>query len=166
MKFHEKGTDFYSHGKTLEEYLDKFLEMWIPEYAYESFEKEVITKANRSKSPQPSTSTGKKRKIGEVNPQQEILKEKKKHKKAKKHKKLKKHNNKRSKKEFINDGPSDDEESYDEESSEMSTGEQLDMLDDLESALERRKAKGQFDDELEEDDDKPKKGKKKKNKKK
>ena len=61
LKFHEKGSEFFTHGKTLEEFLDKFLEQWLPDYAYESFE--TSESLAKTFNPQPSTSgTGKKRK--------------------------------------------------------------------------------------------------------
>merc|ERR1712223_42293 len=44
LKFHEKGSEFYNHGKSLEESLDRFLEQWLPEFAYESFEGENFKK--------------------------------------------------------------------------------------------------------------------------
>ena len=44
LKFHEKGSEFYNHGKCLEETLDRFLEQWLPEFAYESFEGESFKK--------------------------------------------------------------------------------------------------------------------------
>ena len=96
LKFHEKGTEFYTHGKTLEEYLDKFLEQWLPDYAYETFEKEIFTKKSHYQS-EPSTSSGKKRKhpsshheINE-NEYRDRIHEHIKKKKKKKHKKHKKH---------------------------------------------------------------------------
>ena len=95
LKFHEKGTEFYTHGKTLEEYLDKFLEQWLPDYAYETFEKEIFTKKSHYQS-EPSTSSGKKRKhpsSHEINENEyrDRIHEHIKKKKKKKHKKHKKH---------------------------------------------------------------------------
>ena len=124
LKFHENGSEFYSHGKSLEEILDKFLEQWLPEYAYESFEKEDFTKYK----PQPSTSTGKKRKHpAEVH--EELAK--KKHKKSKKGKKNKKHKKRgRHAKDDLEEEDVDSEMdgSFESEDSELSTGEQLDLL--------------------------------------
>ena len=60
LKFHEKGSEFYNHGKSLEEFLDNFLEQWLPDYAYETHP--TFTKI-KIQQPEPSTSgTGKKRK--------------------------------------------------------------------------------------------------------
>ena len=59
LKFHEKGTEFYAHGKILEEFLDQFLEQWLPVYAYET--NLTFLKA-KPEQPEPSSSTGKKRK--------------------------------------------------------------------------------------------------------
>lgn len=58
LKFHDKGSEFYTHGKTLEEFLDTFLEQWLPDFAYETYE----TMSKPTFNPLPSTSgTGKKR---------------------------------------------------------------------------------------------------------
>merc|ERR1712083_94217 len=60
LKFHEKGSEFYNHGKSLEEFLDNFLEQWLPDYAYETHPTFIKIKPQQ---PEPSTSgTGKKRK--------------------------------------------------------------------------------------------------------
>ena len=129
LKFHENGSEFYSHGKSLEEILDKFLEQWLPEYAYESFEKEDFTKYK----PQPSTSTGKKRK-NPADVHEEIAIAKKKHKKSKKGKKSKKHKKRgRHAKEDLEEDDVDSEMdgSFESEDSELSTGEQLDVLGKL-----------------------------------
>ena len=63
LKFHEKGTEFYTHGKILEEFLDQFLEQWLPVYAYETNLTFFKAKPEQSK---PSTSTGKKRKKNQM----------------------------------------------------------------------------------------------------
>ena len=59
LKFHEKGTELYTHGKILEKHLDQFLEQWLPVYAYETNLKFLKAKPEQ---PEPSTSTAKKRK--------------------------------------------------------------------------------------------------------
>merc|ERR1719266_3017918 len=60
LKFHKKGSEFYNHGKSLEEFLDNFLEQWLPDYAYETHPTFI---KNKPQQPEPSTSgTGKKRK--------------------------------------------------------------------------------------------------------
>ncbi len=38
MTFNVKGSEFYQHGKALEEKLDNFLQIWLPDYAFEMFE--------------------------------------------------------------------------------------------------------------------------------
>lgn len=175
LTFHEKGSDFYTHGKTLEEFLDKFLEQWLPDYAYETYE---ATKS-ASFNPQPSTSKGKgvKRKkpksptkkelapppadseddLDDENPHPEKVKKKKKKKKSKKSKKMKQQKS------------YDSYDSYDSGDSEFSNTAQLDYLDDLESVLERKKRKKEHysDEELEPEKDKKgsKKGKGKKKRK-
>ena len=116
LKFHEKGSEFYTHGKILEEFLDKFLEQWLPDYAFESFE---TSESLRPKfNPEPSTSgTGKKRKKKHSS-DDENESPKRKAKKAKKDKKKKKKKNRARRsediKKFINDG--DPEEESDEDS--------------------------------------------------
>jgi len=167
LTFHERGSDFYTHGKTLEEFLDKFLEQWLPDYAYETFDS---TSANFN--PQPSTSKGIKRKYNktgkfstkikvkpptpelpepdseeESEPLPEKAKKKKKKKKSKKHKKQKNY---------------DSYDSYESGDSDLSTGQQLDYLDDLESVLERKKRKKEHYSDEEENEPKKKKGKGKK----
>merc|ERR1711860_12903 len=175
LTFHEKGSDFYTHGKTLEEFLDKFLEQWLPASAYETYE---ATKS-ASFNPQPSTSKGKgvKRKkpksptkkelapppadseddLDDENPHLEKVKKKKKKKKSKKSKKMKQQKS------------YDSYDSYDSGDSEFSNTAQLDYLDDLESVLERKKRKKEHysDEELEPEKDKKgsKKGKGKKKRK-
>jgi len=174
LTFHEKGSDFYTHGKTLEEFLDKFLEQWLPDYAYESYEGTKSASFN----PQPSTSKGKgvKRKkpkspikkelpkppdsdddLDDESPHPEKAKKKKKKKKSKKSKKMKQQKS------------YDSYDSYDSGDSEFSNTAQLDYLDDLESVLERKKRKKEHysDEELEPEKDKKgsKKGKGKKKRK-
>ena len=142
LKFHDKGSEFYNHGKSLEEFLDSFLEQWLPDLAYETYE----TMSKPTFNPLPSTSgIGKKRKKKHSSDDDKSESERKKHKKLKKekkkHKKSKKLKIGRSRrsdniKDFINDG--DPEEESEEESpiednlSDMSNTEQLDNLDDLE----------------------------------
>merc|ERR1712212_434344 len=121
-----------THGKTLEEFLDKFLEQWLPDYAYESFEtsESLVKKTVKKFNPQPSTSgiSGKKRKE-----------------KKKKRKKSKEARSRRSDpiKNFINDGDpeeeSDEDSPFDDNLSDMSNTEQLDNLDDLERMLSKKK---------------------------
>merc|ERR1739847_27089 len=117
LTFHEKGSEFYVHGKTLEEFLDKFLEQWLPDFAYETYE--TLSKASYVPSiinPEPSTSTGKKLKHKHTSSDDnDSTFAKKKHKKSKKVKKSKKHKKGSSSgnndKKFIND----DEDTYDED---------------------------------------------------
>jgi len=144
LKFHEKGSEFYNHGKALEEFLDNFLEQWLPGYAYETHPTFI---KNKPEQPVPSTSgTGKKRKKKhstdedenpEAKKRKKSKKEKKKHKKSKKHKRADPIQN------FVNDDdPYDtDTQGSIDDLSDMSATEQLDMLDDLERRLERRKQK-------------------------
>merc|ERR1712029_1160413 len=154
LTFHEKGSDFYTHGKTLEEFLDQ----WLPDYSYESYEGTKSASFN----PQPSTSKGKgvKRKkpkspikkelpkppdsdddLDDESPHPEKAKKKKKSKKSKKMKQQKSY---------------DSYDSYDSGDSEFSNTAQLDYLDDLESVLERKKRKKEHysDEELEPEKDK------------
>ena len=37
-KFHEKGTTWYDHARNLEEVLDKTLLVWLPEFAYDTYD--------------------------------------------------------------------------------------------------------------------------------
>jgi len=172
LTFHERGSDFYTHGKTLEEFLDKFLEQWLPDFAYETFD------SKPTYNPQPSTSKGRGKKTGkaknakvaplvipkppdseESEPEPEPERTKKKKKKSKKSKKAKKSKHKNY----------DSYDSYDSGDSMMSNTKQLDYLDDLESVLERKKRKKEVysDDEDPPPESKKKKGKgKKKNSKK
>merc|ERR1712062_827367 len=170
LKFHEKGSEFFTHGKTLEEFLDKFLEQWLPDYAYESFE--TSESLAKTFNPQPSTSgTGKKRKKKHdvSDEDNESFPPKKKSKKNKKEKKKKRKKSKdRARRSdniqnFINDGDpeeeSDEDSPFDDNLSDMSNTEQLDHLDDLEKMLSRKKSAHSSD---EEDGSEKKKAKKEK----
>merc|ERR1712150_165684 len=53
-KFHKKGTQFVAHARKLEDHLDKTLQEWVPEHAYEEYEPEALESKEKSKSSQKS----------------------------------------------------------------------------------------------------------------
>lgn len=155
--FHSSDSQFYGHAKTLEEFLDRKLQYWMPEFAYDTFENGIPTtaelmgvvaeKKGRATSPVAGPSSKKRKKSGSD--------KKKKHKKHKKHKK-------KNKKTDMSDNEESEEYSLDEDFSDegsLSEGEKLDYLDDLEARL------GSPDEEEEEADSSSKKSKKGKSKK-
>merc|ERR1719237_1818333 len=87
-KFHPSHTEFYQHAKELEETLDKRLEEWLPDFAYDQTLSSLPAvgtgpapkKIKRSSSPVPGPSKRKRRDTG---PDKSPLKKKKKKKRKK-----------------------------------------------------------------------------------
>ncbi|TRY68869.1 hypothetical protein TCAL_05075 [Tigriopus californicus] len=116
--FHERDSEFFQHARELEEYLDRQLEIWLPDLAYDETLSEVLDvtrdkKKNKERDYSPSNeeSTSKKRKRSESDGSDSPKKKKKKKKRK--------------------DQSEDDS---------MSEGEKLDYLDALEASLHDKKS--------------------------
>ena len=114
------------------------LEVWLPDFAYdEAIEIPLHSKVKKILSPQPGPSGVKSSKKRKTSSAEDESDSKRKHKNKKNKKKKKKH--KKSKK--ANHSDDSDFDSDSDEEASLSPGEQLDLLDEIEEQLRRKKAK-------------------------